>query len=248
MWNAEPMPHSSTEPALARRTPRERARAQTIADIVRLGREHLALHGAAALSLRAVARDLGVVSSAVYRYVESRDELLTLLLIDAYGELGDQVDAAVAGVDETDFAGRFRALGRTVRSWALREPARYGLLFGSPVPGYQAPAERTTGPGTRVVYALMAIFDAAWRAGGLRPKTAPAAVPPPLSADLQAIRTELGVAIPDGLLASGALVWTSLFGAVSFEVFGQYGEGTFAAREELFEHHLAVLAGVAGLE
>jgi AcrR family transcriptional regulator len=248
MWNAEPMPHSSTEPALARRTPRERARAQTIADIVRLGREHLALHGAAALSLRAVARDLGVVSSAVYRYVESRDELLTLLLIDAYGELGDQVDAAVAGVDETDFAGRFRALGRTVRSWALREPARYGLLFGSPVPGYQAPAERTTGPGTRVVYALMAIFDAAWRAGGRRPKNAPAAVPPPLSAHLQAIRTQLGVAIPDGLLASGALVWTSLFGAVSFEVFGQYGEGTFAAREELFEHHLAVLAGVAGLE
>lgn len=242
------MPHPATEPATTPRTPRERARAQTIADIVRLGREHLALHGAAALSLRAVARDLGVVSSAVYRYVENRDELLTLLLIDGYGELGDQVDAAVGSVDEADFAGRFRALGRTVRSWALREPARYALLFGSPVPGYQAPAERTTGPGTRVVYALMAIFDAAWRAGRLREKAAPAVVPPPLSADLQAIRGELGVDIPDGLLAGGALVWTSLFGAVSFEVFGQYGEGTFAARDELFEHHLAVLSGVAGLE
>ncbi len=77
------------------RTPRERARAQTIADIVRLGREHLAAHGAAALSLRAVARDLGVVSSAVYRYVANRDELLTLLLVDAYNDLGDAVDAAV---------------------------------------------------------------------------------------------------------------------------------------------------------
>ena len=76
----------------------ERARARTIEDIVRLGREHLALHGAAALSLRAVARDLGVVSSAVYRYVENREELLTLLLIDAYNELGDEVDAAVAAV------------------------------------------------------------------------------------------------------------------------------------------------------
>jgi AcrR family transcriptional regulator len=231
------------------RTPRERARAQTIADITRLGREHLALHGAAALSLRAVARDLGVVSSAVYRYVENRDELLTLLLIDAYGELGDEVDAAVGRVGEKDFGARFRALGRAVRVWALREPARYALLFGSPVPGYQAPAERTTGPGTRVIYGLMAIFDAAWRAGALRAEPAPAAVvPTQLTADLKAIRAELGLALPDGLLARGALVWTSLFGAISFEVFGQYGEGTFTARDELFEHHLRILAGLAGLD
>jgi AcrR family transcriptional regulator len=231
------------------RTPRERARAQTIADIVRLGREHLAVHGAAALSLRAVARDLGVVSSAVYRYVENRDELLTLLLIDAYGELGDEVDAAVGRLAEGDFAGRFLALGRAVRSWAVREPARYALLFGSPVPGYKAPAERTTGPGTRVIISLMAIFDAAWRAGALHDgPTFAAAVPVPLAEDLKAIRAEFGLAVPDGLLARGALVWTSIFGSVSFEVFGQYGEGTFAARDELFEHHLQVLAGVAGLE
>lgn len=230
------------------RTPRERARAQTVADIVRLGREHLAVHGAAALSLRAVARDLGVVSSAVYRYVQNRDELLTLLLIDAYGELGDEVDAAVGRVAEADFAGRFRALGRAVRSWAVREPARYALLFGSPVPGYRAPAERTTGPGTRVIHALMAIFDDAWRAGALRAETPSTAVSGPLAHDLAAIREELGLAAPGDVLARGALVWTSLFGAVSFEVFGQYGEGTFAARDELFEHHLRVLAGVAGLD
>jgi AcrR family transcriptional regulator len=241
-------------------TPRERARAQTVADIVRLGREHLTLHGAAALSLRAVARDLGVVSSAVYRYVQNRDELLTLLLIDAYGELGDEVDAAVGRVDEADFTGRFQALGRAVRNWALREPARYALLFGSPVPGYQAPAERTTGPGTRVIYALIAIVDGAWRAGTLRAPAAAAtaapatatgetatAVPGPLARDLAAIRAELGLALPDEALARGALVWTSLFGAVSFEVFGQYGEGTFAAKDDLFEHHLRLLAGVAGL-
>src|SRR5687768_5644222 len=89
------------------RTPRERARAQTVSDIVRLGREHLATHGAAALSLRAVARDLGVVSSAVYRYVANRDELLTLLVVDAYSELGDAVDVAVSAGLDADFAGRF---------------------------------------------------------------------------------------------------------------------------------------------
>ncbi|WP_426997265.1 TetR/AcrR family transcriptional regulator [Pseudarthrobacter sp. N5] len=239
-------------------TPRERARAQTIEDIVRLGRAHLALHGAAALSLRAVARDLGVVSSAVYRYVENRDELLTLLLIDAYGELGDAVDTALGTLPEHDFRGRFQALGRAVRAWALREPAGYALLFGSPVPGYQAPAERTTAPGTRVIYSLMAIFDAAYRAGGLT-EGEPAAggltaepvgavgLPSDLSADMAAIRSELGLAVPDGLLARGALVWTSLFGAISFEVFGQYGRDTFGARDQLFEHHLKVLADIVGL-
>jgi AcrR family transcriptional regulator len=228
------------------RTPRERARAQTIADIVRLGRHHLAIHGAAALSLRAVARDLGVVSSAVYRYVASRDELLTLLLVDAYNELGDAVDEAVNAKPERDFAGRFAALGLAVREWALREPARYGLLFGSPVPGYQAPASQTTAPGTRVIYSLVGILDAAYRAGELSMPASAAVVRSPLAADLESIRSGLGLTVPDSLLANGALVWTSLFGAVSFEIFGQYGPDTFRARDELFEHHLTVLARLAG--
>jgi AcrR family transcriptional regulator len=243
----DPMSDAAAEAETTPRTPRERARAQTISDIVRLGREHLATHGAAALSLRAVARDLGVVSSAVYRYVANRDELLTLLLVDAYDELGDAVDAAVNDRPEHDFAGRFRALGRAVRSWALREPARYGLLFGSPVPGYQAPAGRTMTPGTRVIYSLIAIFDAAYRAGALTPAVRAAVVPPALSADLEAIRAGLGLAVPDELLANGSLVWTSLFGAVSFEVFGQYGADTFSAPDALFEHHLGVLGELAGL-
>jgi AcrR family transcriptional regulator len=241
------MDNAATDADTTLRTPRERARAQTTADIVRLGREHLATHGAAALSLRAVARDLGVVSSAVYRYVANRDELLTLLLVDAYNELGDAVDAAVDAVPERDYAGRFEALCLAVRDWALRESARYGLLFGSPVPGYQAPAAQTTAPGTRGSYSLLRILDGAYRAGEMTTAAGTAVVPSALSADLEAIRSGLGLAMPDGLMANGTLVWTSLFGAVSFEVFGQYGPETFSARDELFGHHLAVLAKMAGL-
>ncbi|WP_120522482.1 TetR/AcrR family transcriptional regulator [Arthrobacter celericrescens] len=239
---------SATRPQAKAPTPRERARAQTIADIVRIGRQHLALHGAAALSLRAVARDLGVVSSAVYRYVENRDELLTLLLVDAYNELGDAVDAAVDALPEDDFAGRFHALGHAVRGWALREPACYALLFGSPVPGYKAPGEQTIVPGTRVVYRLVRNFDAAHRAGALAAPAGPAVVvPEKLARDLAAIRTGLGLEVPEDLVTRGVLIWTSLFGAVSFEVFGQYGADTFAARDELFAHQLGLLAGIIGL-
>ena len=140
-------------------TPRERARLQTMAEIVTHWAPASGRHGAAGLSLRAVARDLGVVSSAVYRYVKNRDELLTLLLVDGYNALGDAVDQAVNQVPADDYAAQFGALGRAVREWALAEPARYGLLFGSPVPGYEAPAEQTTGPGTRVIIQLVRILE-----------------------------------------------------------------------------------------
>jgi AcrR family transcriptional regulator len=226
-------------------TPRERARERTIGDIVRIGREHLASHGAAALSLRAVARDLGVVSSAVYRYVKSRDELLTLLVVDAYDELGDAVDEAVGGVPEADFPGRLRALARAVRGWSLREPARYALLFGSPVPGYEAPSERTTGPGTRVVLALVAIAEAAWRAEALEaPEEGP--LPKQLAKDLEAIRGEYALEAPAAVVSRWLQVWATLFGAVSFEVFGQYG-GTLTRPGELFEQQLDTLVQLAGL-
>lgn len=227
-------------------TPRERARAQTMAEIVRIGRAHLASEGAAALSLRAVARDLGVVSSAVYRYVKSRDELLTLLVVDGYDELGDAVDAALAKARRAGHRGRFIALGRAVRSWALAEPATYALLFGSPVPGYHAPAERTTGPGTRVVGALVGLLDEAYAAGGLADATA-TALPGRLGRDFATIRADLGLGLPDEVLARGVLAWAALFGCVSFEVFGQYGQDTFSAADTLFDHHLAVIADTVGL-
>jgi hypothetical protein len=99
-----------------------------------------------------------------------------------------------------------------------------------------------------VITALIGILDGAFRAGRLAAtgRRGPA-VPAGLAGDLAKIRAEFGLAVPDDLLARGALAWTSLFGAVSFEVFGQYGADTFVAREELFAHHLALLADVAGL-
>lgn len=227
-------------------TPRERARARTLEDITRIGRRHLATQGAAALSVRAVARDLGVVSSAIYRYVRSREDLLTLLVVDGYDELGDHVDAALAKVPAGDHRGRFVAIGRAVRAWALREPATYALLFGSPVPGYQAPAERTTGPGTRVIGALVQVWEDAHLAGAVR-AAVEAPVSKALAADVRRIREEFPTTAPDDLILRGVLSWAALFGCVSFEVFGQYGPDTFTATDELFERQLQVLADTTGL-
>ncbi|ATL71970.1 TetR/AcrR family transcriptional regulator [Nocardia terpenica] len=227
-------------------TPRARARARTMDDIVRIGREHLAVHGAAALSLRAVARDLGVVSSAVYRYVRSRDELLTLLVVDGYTDMADAVDAALAAAP-ADPAQRLRVLGRAVREWAVAEPARYGLLFGTPVPGYQAPPEETTAPGLRVIAALLGVIENAYRAGVLAEPDPLPTVSSRLSGDFARVRAEFGLDLPDWLLARGISVWAALFGAVSFDVFGMYGPDTFADRAEVFEHHLDGLGVMLGM-
>ncbi|MBF6302660.1 TetR/AcrR family transcriptional regulator [Nocardia amamiensis] len=226
-------------------TPRARARAQTMTDIVRIGREHLATDGAAALSLRAVARDLGVVSSAVYRYVRSRDELLTLLVVDGYNALGDAVDAALADAAD-DPIDRLRVLGRTVRRWALAEPARYGLLFGTPVPGYEAPAAETVAPGTRVIATMQTLFARAYATGKLASPSREPRVSAPLAGSFARIRDEFQLELPDWLVVRGVTFWVGLFGAVSADVFDMYGLDTFADRDELFEHQLDALLDMLG--
>ena len=139
----------------ASRTARERARAELTQEIKQEARRQLAAHGAQGLSLRAVARELGMVSSALYRYFPSRDELLTALIIDAYDALGEAAEAASAGRPAADIRGRLAATCHAVRDWALAHPHEYALIYGSPVPGYQAP-QATIAPATRVAGAMVA--------------------------------------------------------------------------------------------
>jgi AcrR family transcriptional regulator len=213
--------------------------------IVELGRRHLITHGAAGLSLRAIARDLGMVSSAVYRYVASRDDLLTLLLVDAYSELADavdtaRVDAGGAGA-QSDWRAQLRAVARAVRRWAVAEPARWALLYGSPVPGYHAPADLTVGPGTRVAGALFSVVDVGIAAGDITSSTLTSAVPPPTAADFDGIRSEFGFTGDDSVVMRCLLTWAALVGAVSLEVFGQYGADTLSDPAVVFDGQIALL-------
>ncbi|WP_159622382.1 TetR/AcrR family transcriptional regulator [Ruania rhizosphaerae] len=226
-------------------TPRERARAQTERDIIRIARAHLATGGAASLSLRAVARDLGVVSSAVYRYVRSRDELLTLLLVEGYTELADTVDAALEHVADQDDRTRFYTLGNAMREWAKSEPAMYALLYGTPVPGYDAPGEQTTGPGTRVILTFADLVEQAYRAGRLAPW--PGTTAPGPSSDYDAMRRDLVLTGDDATIGRTFLAWHALIGAVTAELFGQFGPDTFSDPAALFAQQLSLIADTLGL-
>src|SRR6266545_542360 len=136
---------------------RARVRAEMTEEIKAVARRHLAADGAS-LSLRAVARDLGIVSSALYRYFASRDDLLTALIIDAYNSMADVAEMADARItDRTDFLGRWLAVTKSLRAWALNFPHEYALIYGSPVPGYRAPQD-TVEPSTRPVVIMGSIL------------------------------------------------------------------------------------------
>ena len=203
------------------RTARERARAEITREILDAGRRHLATEGAAALSLRAVARDLGMASSAVYRYVASRDDLLTRLIIDAYNSLGAAAEAAEAAVERADLAGRWSVICQAVRGWALANPNEHALIYGSPVPGYVAPAD-TIGPASRVTDLLVQIVADASARGIEIPAPACAAVGPAGRAALAPVRAALPAEVADAAIQAGLMVWAGLLGTVSLELFGQF--------------------------
>ena len=217
---------------------RQETRQKIETQIIELGRRHLVTEGASGLSLRAIARDLGMVSSAVYRYVSSRDDLLTLLLVDAYSELADEVDRA-GSASGGSWRDRLLAMARAARAWAIAQPAGWALLYGSPVPGYHAPRERTVGPGTRVVAALFDAIGAGIAAGDIPQANTAAAQP--LSSDFELVRDEFGFAGDDSAVAKCFLLWAGLIGAISLEVFGQYGADTLTDPGAVFDTQVRLL-------
>jgi AcrR family transcriptional regulator len=196
------------------------------ADILRVAREHLATDGAAALSLRAVARDLGMVSSGIYRYVESRDELLTRLIIDSYWSLATAVRTAHDAVPVDDLDGRWDAIGRALRAWAVGHPHDFALIYGSPVPDYEAPAERTEEPGTAVLVLLVALLDDVRRAGRLASPDQLGLLAAPAEAGVGALLEEpmfAATGLDAVTLTQGLAAWTLLLGSVTSEIFAQLG-------------------------
>jgi AcrR family transcriptional regulator len=223
---------------------RARVRAEMTDEIKQTARRHLAIEGAPNLSLRAVARDLGMVSSAIYRYFASRDELLTVLIIDAYNSLGGAAEAAEAAVDRTDLLGRWCAVWHGVRDWALANPHEYALVYGSPVPGYAAPQD-TVGPASRPTVVLSGILADGVAAGVLRAEPGEW-LPPEVQAEVSRVAELLCPGVPATLMSRGMIAWTELFGAISFDLFGRL-DTVINDRRAWFEHQIRAMARLVGL-
>lgn len=202
----------------APRTARERARVELTREIKETARRQLAVDGAQQLSLRAVARELGMVSSAIYRYFPSRDDLLTQLIIDAYDGIGAAAETAVAAIPEDEPRARWRAVAFAARAWAIAHPHEFALVYGTPVPGYQAPQD-TVAHASRIPLALLGAVRDGWRDGWLLAPDDTLA--PELAGQADAVLALTGLDIPPTVVVRAVMAWTQLFGMLSFELFGQ---------------------------
>ena len=225
-------------------TARARVRAELTREIKDAARRQLAEQGTSGLSLRAVARELGMVSSAIYRYFPSRDDLLTALIIDAYDDVGAAAEAGDAACRRDDYGGRWVAATKAVRAWARANPHEYALIYGSPVPGYAAP-EDTIGPATRVTAVMTTVLADAVAADALVEPTGLPPAPRAVQRDVARLR-ELVPSVPPEIMTRGLIAWTQVFGAVSFELFGHL-HNVVEEHEAFFDHAMAVMAAYVGL-
>jgi AcrR family transcriptional regulator len=212
---------SDTTPAeTATATRRERLRRQTFRELEAAALAEVREHGPVGLSLRRVARRIGMSPAGLYRYVDSREALLTLLIAGGYHALADHLEAALGDADDADVADRLQAVALAYRAWSVAHPNEFGLIFGDPIPGYEAPAGGPTVEAmSRVGAALATPLVEAWHAGRLR--LHPALEAPELDAPLRAMG-ELGEELPSAVFALLLLAWGRIHGQVSLEVFGHH--------------------------
>lgn len=182
--------------------------------------EQIAEHGAAALSLRAMARQLHITAPAIYNYFNRRDDLVTALIIDAFTSLGDSQFSALEDLAADDHAGRLRSIALAYREWAVTHPQRYQLIFGTPIPAYHAPVEQTTPAAARSLSALIQVLESASNAGELQPQRKPV-LHSSLQQQLENWKTTHEGASPD-VLVLALIVWSRVHGMVSLEIGNQY--------------------------
>ncbi len=225
---------------------RERQRQATRGEILDVARRQIAEMGAAALSLRAIARAMGLTAPAIYRYFGSRDELVTALIVDSYTSLAEALEGVRIAQDGREYAGRLLELMLAYRAWALAHPQDYALIFGTPIPGYAPPAGATEEAGSRALRVLVAEITAAIAVGALRPPLVYAAPEPELAQQLAAWRERFGVSVPAVALQLGLVCWARAHGLTSLELYGQVGRllGDGAA---LYRAEALVLLGQLGL-
>lgn len=250
-------------------TRRERLRAELIRDIKSTALAHLREYGADGLSLRAVARDLGVSAPGLYRYYSGRDDLLTALIADSFHDLADHMLVA-SGADPSQLSGidrhppqppqkaaanatpgeRMMVVARAYRAWGLAHPHEFGLIYGDPIPGYAAPEGGVTvEANTRVATTLLGPIVDGWQAGDVR-------IPDAFSADLgdgarqlaDEIASMTGEQVPIELAGLTLSLWAWLHGLVSLEVFGQFHWIYPDSAEPLFEAALTAQLTSVGLQ
>jgi AcrR family transcriptional regulator len=221
-------------------TRRARQRQQTVAEIKALARRQLAEHGTGAVSLRAIARQMGTASSALYRYFASHDELIGALCADAYDAVADAMTAARDALPPGDHARRWRAVCHAYRRWSLDHPADFALIFGTPVPGYRAPGPVTGPAASRFTAVPLGVYAAAVAAGTADPARTQTPSGLPAGDLLQDLLDRAGLDHATHLAAIALSAWASVLGYLAAEIFGSLPQ-LITDPGRLWEAHLSTV-------
>ena len=180
--------------------------------------KQIAEFGAPALSLRAIARELNITAPAIYNYFPDRDALVTALIIDAYTSFGNSQLEARDAIPESDVRRRMNAIGLAYRNWALTNPQRYQLIFGTPIPGYEAPMMEVLPSAARSLSALVSVIEQLRVAGKLNVKSFPT-VKDEYKAEFETWKRFGGEANILSLSVA-MIIWSRVHGIVSLEIAG----------------------------
>jgi AcrR family transcriptional regulator len=201
--------------------------------------KQIAEFGAAALSLRAIARELKITAPAIYNYFPRRDDLVTALIVDAYTSLGDSQKSTLEGMSNKDAATRFSALGIAYRDWAVAHPQRYQLIFGTPIPNYDAPEDTTTPAAAWALLPLIETIQALYDEGSLLVEklAKPSAQ---LKSMLEAWYQFTGKTAVTEVLYVAYVVWSRVHGLMMLELGGQL-PSFFTDPGEIFRREIATM-------
>jgi AcrR family transcriptional regulator len=199
-------------------TRRERLQEATRDEIKGVARQHMAREGSAAISLRAIARDMGLSAPALYRYYPSRDDLITALVVDAFVSLGDALERARVAHLAAPVFEQAVAVCMAYRDWALANALDYDLIFGNPIPGYHAPGELTIPAVRRAFQPFIQVILRAWQQGAFdvahRVHASPA-----LTQRLLAWQHNAGVQLPPAVHQASIGLWCCIHGMITLELF-----------------------------
>jgi AcrR family transcriptional regulator len=200
------------------RTRKEKLHESTRREIKEIAWNQIAVTGVSTLSLRSIAREMGMTAPALYRYFPSRDDLVTALIIDAFDSFTQFLETARDALPAYDYEGRLQAVCQAYRQWAISFPQRYSLIFGTPVPGYEM--DDSSGPAAqRGFLVLLGVVGEANRAGKFQLPAEYIALPQELLARYEILQ-QLGMPYSARDIHIALSVWCRMHGMVSLELFG----------------------------
>lgn len=235
-------------------TRRERLRIATVLEIKDTARQQMLEQGTAALSLRAIARQMDMSVAALYRYFSSRDDLITALIVDSFSNLGVALTNAYESHQQMAFREQFLNLMRAYRCWAIEHPIEYVLILGNPIPGYNAPMAVTQPIAQQAFEPLSHVLFDLWSAGAItipvEYEQLPESIVPQLQIWSERFFHTGNVQVTSqifSLLYFGIVIWSRLHGMVTLELFNQL-EPMIGNPEAFFEHEGVVLLKQLGID